>query len=126
MSSVNLINWFDVGGFVIGAVLTVAILMIGHWFPWAKPLCRIQRYTYGVLAIIIGFTGWRLAFGLLAALTGLADWTILAHELIIPAGLLLISVAGGVTVVWAYRRDDVALRMRQAKRAERLLGDIEE
>lgn len=122
----DLINWLDLGGFVLGMMLTVAVLMIGHWFPWVESLSLVQRYVYGVSAIIIGFTGWRLTFGVLAALAGLADWTMVVHELIISAGLLGISAAGGLTVIWAYKCNNVALRMRQAERAEQLLNAIQE
>jgi len=126
MSLIDLINWLDICGLCFGVMFTVAVLMIGHWYPWSRPLSRIKRYVYGVASIVTGFTIWRFSFGVLAALAGLADWTIMLHELVIPAGLLGISVAGGITVVWAYQRDEKALRARQAKRAEELLRGVEE
>ena len=118
--NVNLINYLDAGGLLIGIAVTMTALAIGHWYPWIR-MTLIRQYVYGVSSIIAGFTTWRLMFGVFAALTGLANWTLVAHELLIPAGLLLISVSGGATVVWAYRRDEIALKLRQAERGEELL-----
>ena len=121
MNSIHLVNWLDGGGLLAGVLLTVALLAVGHWFPWVRPLSLIRRYVYGVASIVAGFTVWRLVFGLGLVLAGLADWSILVHELRIPGGLLVISAAGGAAVVWGYHRDTVARKMRQAERGEKLL-----
>ena len=125
MNLTNLLIWLEWTGLACGVLVTMTLLAIGHWFPWIRPLSRIGRYIYGVSSIIAGFTAWRVVFGALAALCGLAEWSFVLNELVIPGGLLVISSAGGAVVIWAYRRDELARRVRQARRGEELVNAIE-
>ena len=95
------VSW-QIGTAVAGGTLTVLLLAIGHWFPWPQPLSRIRCYVYGTGSIWLGFTLWRVLNG---------DW-------ITPAGLLGISIAGGFTVVLAYKTDKYVLKVRKADKAE--------
>lgn len=91
-----------------GALLSVLLLAILHWFPWVRRLPRLTCYKLGVAAIWLGFATWR----------GLAgDW-------ITPLGLAMIVVAGGLAVIGAYRIDDVVQRLRQAQMAEAIDRDL--
>lgn len=94
--------WWRMGTLGAGALLTVLVLAVGHWFPWPRRLSRIQAYVYGVSSILAGFAVWRLLNG---------DW-------VTVVGLGVIAGAGGVTVVGAYRLDDVVRMVRQAWKAE--------
>jgi len=94
------ISW-QIGTAAAGAVLTVLLLAVGHWFPWPYPITRICRYIYGTSFILFGFSLWR-------GLNG--DW-------ITPAGLLSISIAGGFTVILAHKIDKYFLELRKAKKA---------
>ncbi len=94
--------WWELGTLVAGALLAALVLAVGHWFPWAWRLSRIQAYVYGVVSIWLGFAAWRLLNG---------DW-------VTVVGLGVIAGAGGVTVVLAYRLDGVVRMVRQARKAE--------
>ena len=39
---------------ISGVALTGALELVGHWFPWPKPLHRIAAYTWGTAAILTG------------------------------------------------------------------------
>lgn len=93
---------FELFAFVFGAVFTVLILAVGHWFPWR--LTRIQAYCYGTASILAGFSIWRLLVG---------DW----HT---PAGLLLIAVLSGITVKLAYTTDHTIKRLQVADMYEKV------
>lgn len=41
-----------------GLFVTAALLTVGHWFPWPRPLRRIESYTYGVVSILAGIAVW--------------------------------------------------------------------
>lgn len=102
-----IVDWIEIGTLGGGALLTVLLLAVEHWFPWTEqPLPRIKAYTYGVAAILAGFWLWRLLND---------DW-------LTPAGLTFLSAAGGLMVVLAYKWDDVVRRLRQARKA-RLVDD---
>ena len=90
-----------------GALLTALVLAVGHWFPWAQPLSRIAAYVYGVISILAGFALWRLLN---------ADWQM-------PLGLVIISCAGGITVVMAYKIDGWVLEIRKARKVEAMMND---
>lgn len=92
-------HWAYLAG---GIVLTCLLLAVGHWMPFIKS--RFERYIYGAASIIAGFCLWRLTSG---------DW-------ITPLGLVLISIAGGITTLAVYRADEVARRIEQAEIAEAL------
>lgn len=99
--SVNSV-WWEVGTLLVGVALTVGLLAVGHWFPWPQRLSRIRAYQYGTVAIWLGFSLWRSLVG---------DWQTVV-------GLAVISLAGGVMVILAYRVDQVVQRVRQAEKAE--------
>jgi hypothetical protein len=94
--------FWQIGTLAAGAILTTLILAIGHWFPLPHRLPRIQAYIYGTTAIIAGFALWRLLNG---------DW-------ITIAGLVIVATAGGITVILAYKIDDIVARLRQAHQAQ--------
>jgi len=94
------ISW-QIGTAIAGAILTALLMAVGHWFPWHQSLARIQRYTYGTTFILLGFSLWR-------GLNG--DW-------VTPVGLLGISIAGGLTVIFAYKVDKYILELRKASKA---------
>lgn len=96
------------GNLMAGVVLTVLLLLVGHWLKWPRRLGKIQAYSYGTLSIWLGFATWRGLGG---------DW-------VTPAGLAVIVVAAGIAVKGAYVYDSVTLRWRQAERAERADDDL--
>lgn len=100
-------SWWQLGTLAAGTLLAMLILAVEHWFPWVCRLPRVQAYVWGVAALWVGFAAWRLLVG---------DWQS-------PAGLLIIAVAGGATVVLVYKIDDWVLAVRQAGKAE--AGDVE-
>jgi len=93
--------WWQLGTLAAGALLTALVLAVEHWFPWVQRLPRVQAYVWGVAAILLGFTVWR----------------VLNHDWQTPAGLLIITVVGGVTVVGAYRIDGMVRLARQGHKA---------
>ena len=94
-------------GFAFGAMLTLLLLAVGHWFPWPKRLTRIQAYIYGVSCITLGFSLWRLLNG---------DW-------LTTVGLWLMAIGGGIVVIAAYWIDDLTIRLRKADKGDILLDD---
>jgi hypothetical protein len=86
----------------IGVLITVALLAIGHWFPWLQRLTRLWAYAYGVGAIWIGFIYWQLMAG---------DWQAVL-------GLTIIITVGGLTVVLCYQIDHWVKLMRKGQKAE--------
>jgi hypothetical protein len=93
---------WQIGTLALGALLTMCLLIIGHWFPWVTELPRVKAYVYGVSSILAGFALWRF----------------LNSEWVTVAGLAAICCAGGGVVMWAYQRDEHVRRIRQALKAE--------
>lgn len=93
--------------FAFGAMLTLLLLAVGHWFPWPRRLTRIQAYIYGVTCITSGFSLWRLLMG---------DW-------LTTIGLWLLAIGGGIVVIGAYWIDDVIVRLRKADKGETVIHD---
>lgn len=89
---------------IVGCGTTIALLVIGHWFPWIERLKRLEAYVYGVASIIAGVA---------VACIGTGDWWPLWQ-------LLAICLAGGVSVFGAYGWDAVRLYRAKARKAERL------
>lgn len=48
--------------FIGGLATTAALLAALHWFPWRRRLTRVEAYTLGTLAILVG-QGVYLGFG---------------------------------------------------------------
>lgn len=96
---------------VIGLALTVVLLLAGHWFPWfrfiGRKLPRLLAYTYGVAAIWIGFFTWRYL--------GLGD-------IETPLGLAILCIAGGISVIIAYKIDEAGLSLETNRRKGRADG----
>jgi hypothetical protein len=90
------------GTLVAGAVLTALLLAVGHWFPWPRRLSRLDAYGYGTIAIFIGFALWRL----------------LNRDSFTAAGFAFIATIGGITVILAYKIDDVVLAIRKVIKAQ--------
>ena len=90
-----------------GTGLTVLLLLVGHWFPWPRPLSRLWAYAYGVGSI----------------LAGLAVWLLVSGQYVVMLGVALVAVAGGVAVVVAYQIDHIVRLMRMGWRAERMIDD---
>lgn len=86
----------------IGVTITALLLLVGHWFPWRKPLTRVEAYIYGVVSIFVGFAIGRLM---------VSDW-------ITPAWLGAVCVGGGLAVLGAYGIDRLFVLIDQAHRAE--------
>ena len=97
--------------FAFGTSLTVLLLAVGHWFPWPRRLSRLQAYTYGVGCLASGYTLWRLLVG---------DW-------LTVAGLWIIVILGGMTVIGAYWLDEklhkLTTSLNKAEKAEHLIHD---
>lgn len=99
---------YHLGNLAAGTILTMLLLLVGHWLNWPRRLGRLQAYVYGTICLWLGFATWRGLGG---------DW-------VSPAGLAVIVVAAGMVVKGAYVYDDVVLRWRQAERAERADDDL--
>lgn len=80
---------------IVGAALTGALELVGHWFPWPKPLHRIAAYAYGTLAILIGVA--------------------VATERRTFARMAAVTAAGGIATIAAYIVD-MHLKARQRRR----------
>lgn len=76
--------------FLVGLVITVLLLLVGHWFPWFKRLTRIQAYVYGTLSILVGQAVW-------LGLQSVIFWQVAAF-----------AVLGGSAVWAAYQYDWLA------------------
>ena len=83
------------GRLLTGAALTGALELVGHWFPWPKPLHRIAAYLWGTGAILIG----------IAAITERRQWF----------RFFTITCAAGLSTIAAYIID-IHLRARQRRR----------
>lgn len=46
--------------FYAGLILTMLLLLIGHWFPWPVKLHRLCAYVYGCVCILLGAAVWLL------------------------------------------------------------------
>lgn len=80
---------------LVGAALAGTLELVGHWFPWPKPLHQIGAYMYGVTAI----------------LTGVAAATDRSTTVKTAA----VSAAAGIATIAAYIVD-LHLRARQRRR----------
>ena len=96
-------NWLH---FSLGAILTMLLLALGHWFPWPRKLPRLRAYVYGVASIGVGCTIWG----------GLDEnwWTVL--------GWWILAFLGGATVYLAYWIDDRVLDYRKARKGDKHYG----
>lgn len=88
--------------FGLGVLCTVLLLAVEHWFPYTRELTLIEKYVMGVLALWFGFAIYR----------------VLVCDLVTPAALLVICMAGGATVVLGYWLDDHKRNAAQARAAE--------
>ena len=71
-----------------GCATTAATLAAGHWYKWWRDLSRLQAYTFGTLAILIG-QGIYMRFN--------RRWF----------KLCLIAATGGAVVIAAYQHDHI-------------------
>ena len=94
----------------LATIIACLLLAVFHWFPYVRRLSRVQAYAIGCTAIWVGFTIWRGIEG---------DW-------LTPAGLAVIIVFSGVTVITGYRIDHWTRRIRQAERAEQSDDELQE
>lgn len=96
---------------ITGGVITLLVILVGHYFPWQKllgqPLDRLWSYRYGESACWIGFTYWRY-FG--------------ENDFVTPLGLMVIYAIAGTTV-WAAYWIDAKGQTRTIKR-RRLSDEI--
>jgi hypothetical protein len=44
--------------YIAGLTVTGSLLAAEHWFPWWRKLHRLEAYTLGVLAILLGQGIW--------------------------------------------------------------------
>lgn len=96
---------------VTGCILSALILLVGHYFPWhkllARPLGKLQSYSYGSGAVLCGFSFWRY-FG--------------RGDMATPAGLVFIYFVAGAVVWGAYWLDgkghEMTLKNRKAEGRE--------
>ncbi|NIV31591.1 MAG: hypothetical protein GWN58_19525 [Anaerolineae bacterium] len=93
--------------FYAGIGLAVGLLLVGHWFPWPRPLPRLWRYIYGVSSILAGIAAWLLVSG----------------QYIVMVGITVIACAGGLAVIISYQIDHIVRLMRMGWRAERMIDD---
>ena len=94
---------YQIEWLAVGTASTVALLLIGHWMRCPRPLSRLWRYVYGVTAICVGFSIWRLV--------GYGDVETVA-------GLVVIAVTGGLATFAAYGWDAVVTAIHKAEKAE--------
>ena len=92
----------NIGSFITGTMITVLLLLVGHWFPWVTRLTRLQAYVYGLASVLIGLTIWKGTVG---------DW-------ITVAGLWILSLIAGCSVVGAYKLDELIVAARKGHKAE--------
>lgn len=99
---------------VVGAAMTAAIQLVGHWFPWqvwlGRELPRVPSYVWGLVGVVLGFAVWAVASGHVQSLVA----------------LVIIVVAAGAAVMTAYGVDRVGLAWSQARIANRRMADDEE
>jgi hypothetical protein len=93
---------WEIGTLIFGGVVTVALLIGGHWAPWIRRLSRLKAYTFGVGAIMLGITIWH-------GLNG--DWKGVI-------GSWVIAGAAGATVLAQYQIDRIAKAICKAEMAE--------
>ncbi len=79
-----------------GALLTMSMLVAGHWAPWR--FHRLVAYTYGCVSILAGFAVWQYP-----------NWPVIG-------GLAVLIGCGGAVTIGLYALDDY----RDAKRKIRL------
>lgn len=105
---------FELVSLGIAIIVTCLALAVSHWLPLLGKLSRVSAYVWGTVLLWAGFTGWRLANG---------DWRT-------AAGLALICLCGGMTVIGAYRWDAFIDKhksnARKAKMAEAVDDDLAE
>ena len=89
--------------FWVGAGATALLLALAHWFPYPARLKRLVAYFIGVSCLLIGFTIWLGQEG---------EWDIVA-------GLVAISVIGGLVTAGCYGIDWLALVIKKSWKAER-------
>jgi hypothetical protein len=93
--------------FYLGLVVTALLILVGHWFPWPRRLEKLEAYTYGVCAILVGTFIWLY----------LATYTMAPMR--IWWGLAAYTASAGVATVVSHATDYVLnLVMR-----ERVRGD---
>lgn len=92
-------GWSALG---LGALCTMLILAVEHWFPYTRELGLIEKYVIGVLALWFGFSLYCVLIG---------DW-------ISSLALLAICGVGGLTVVAGYWLDEQKRNAAQARAAE--------
>ena len=90
--------------FYAGLGLTVLLLLVGHWFPWPRPLPLLWKYTYGTCSIV----------------AGVAVWLLVSGQCAIMLGVTLITLAGGIAVIAAYQIDHVVWLMRMGWKADQM------
>ena len=112
MMALDLVN---VGMIVVSIVITVLLLLVGHWFRWdlglGKDLPRIPAYIYGLLSILCPVSLILIIWQL---------WVVL---------LLLwgSAICGGLAVMVAYFIDDhfILQKGEKVSRVERRILDGE-
>lgn len=85
--------------FAFGLSFVALALIAGHWAPWQQDMSRIQAYTYGLGAYLIGITIWQGLDG---------NWWIVA-------GLWAMAAVAGLVTVGAYGIDTVLNWRQRAK-----------
>jgi len=82
---------------------TALVMALAHYIPKPKEPGTLERYTWGVAIIAIGFTGWRLAND---------DWQT-------PLGLWCFAVACGLVVILSHGWDWALVTWRKVRMIER-------
>ena len=100
-------NWIWL---VMGCMVTLTALGVGHYIPKLNEPGRLWRYVYGVGFIYAGFCVWRLPQ---------QDW-------IAPLGLAAIIGSGGGLVLFLYWWDNLIHEARKGKKAEAVDDDLAE
>lgn len=94
---------------ITGSVISVLLLLVGHYFPWhkilpeGKPLDRLWAFRYGSGACWAGFAYWRFVG---------------AGDRVTPLGLMIIYAIAGTIVREAYRLDAKGQERTIARRVE--------
>lgn len=111
----------NVSDLLIGAATAATILVIGHWFPlptlrWAKipPSFEASKLPKSIIGLIGRYT-----YGVVALLIGVFVWTLRIGQVWIVVGLVGICVAGGAIVTIAYVWDWVMYHIDRSSAIER-------
>lgn len=105
-------------GFIAGAILTVAVLAIGHWMP--------NPFTTRGVPRTVGDLFFRYVYGTASLWLGAAVWLASAGLWSVAAGLMLINIAGGLIVSFAYGWDNIVTHIKRSQIGQAVIDEESE